>query len=84
MVCAICLEKSLINDMMDTSCNHYFHTECLKGYYFSCIKLKNEINCPLCRSNPLKYEDKKGRRCQIMQQMLLNHVLAEIKNLKFF
>lgn len=45
MECPICLED-IENNKCTTTCNHTFHTECLMA-----CSIKNNINCPLCRSN---------------------------------
>jgi hypothetical protein len=51
--CAICysnldqnadIEMNLINVILRTPCNHYFHRNCLKEWY------KKSNTCPICRS----------------------------------
>jgi hypothetical protein len=45
--CSICLEPcNLEEDVTHLSCNHYFHTSCIKKW-----KLQKRNTCPLCRKS---------------------------------
>ena len=45
-ICSICLEEYKNNDVIKKlSCNHFFHSECLK------IWLSNRAICPICRKD---------------------------------
>ena len=43
--CSICFEPCILKeDVTHLSCNHYFHTSCIKKW-----KLQKRNTCPLCR-----------------------------------
>lgn len=49
--CSICLDNfydeekgEVINNVLKTKCNHYFHRDCL-------LNIQGELTCPLCRKN---------------------------------
>lgn len=48
--CPICLREITSNDCMMTSCEHFFHPECLKQWLIVCENQNNATTCPVCRS----------------------------------
>ncbi|KAK8885007.1 hypothetical protein M9Y10_044135 [Tritrichomonas musculus] len=48
--CPICLREVEFNDCMMTSCEHFFHTECLKQWLSVCQHQNTATTCPVCRS----------------------------------
>jgi hypothetical protein len=44
--CSICLEKIDYETISKISCNHYFHTTCIK------LWLEKNLSCPCCRTKP--------------------------------
>ena len=52
--CIICFEDLKIYKVHETTCKHFFHYKCLKGW----IDEENNDDCPLCRHHLgyLKYD----------------------------
>ena len=48
--CPICLRDISCNDCMMTSCEHFFHPECLRQWLSVCEDQNNATTCPVCRS----------------------------------
>ena len=44
MVCTICLEEIIKNDLFTTFCNHIYHKKCIDQW------LTKDNSCPLCRN----------------------------------
>ena len=47
--CCICLESITNDQFTKTTCNHYFHKNCLCPWVDRCNKNGVEITCPICR-----------------------------------
>lgn len=48
--CPICLRDIDFSDCMITSCEHCFHSTCLKQWLSVCENESNATTCPVCRS----------------------------------
>jgi SUMO ligase MMS21 Smc5/6 complex component len=46
--CSICLEELNTSNFLLTSCNHFFHIDCINNWK------KKSTTCPLCRENNYK------------------------------
>lgn len=51
--CSICLEP-IVSYAIEIPCHHIFHAECVYCYIYSLNLLKDEFQCPLCRTAHLK------------------------------
>ena len=49
--CGICLEEITNDSFTRTTCNHYFHKNCLCPWVDRCNRNSLEITCPMCRND---------------------------------
>lgn len=54
--CSICLESMEYNLTKTKCCKQYIHNKCLVNYILYKYKNREEIICPLCRSNTYWYQ----------------------------
>jgi len=53
--CSICFDNHKINKMITTCCGHHFGTYCFSKYIDMNYENDNDIVCPLCRNDHIKY-----------------------------
>lgn len=49
--CGICLEDITNDSFTRTTCNHYFHKNCLCPWVDRCNRHSLQITCPMCRND---------------------------------
>lgn len=62
MQCSVCLDEiESMDDCTKTSCNHYFHKNCLQGWFNSQRSISENpiLSCPLCRHDLTNDQPKK-------------------------
>ena len=48
-ICGICLCETWGEEKSETTCDHVFHTDCMKAHILHEIKTENDVKCPMCR-----------------------------------
>ena len=48
-MCVICHEQTVENEVVVTSCDHSYHSTCLRQWIKQCIAEDRVPDCPLCR-----------------------------------
>lgn len=53
--CSICLGE--VDRGVVTTCNHYFHEECIDEWFVNSLNSLNSLSCPNCRSRVYSYKN---------------------------